>query len=140
MNATHLSTDLAVLAAAAALGACGGSSGDDGSTGDGERAVVARQIPVTVTVISHSAASRSAPAADAAGDSVAQALAGGLPALEGAQAARRECGAVVAYMVAMTHGGATNDLDAISVAFARDRAAPGARAEVRRGCRAGLHD
>jgi hypothetical protein len=140
MNATHLTTDLAVLAAAAALGACGGSSGDGDSTGDGERAVAARQVPVTVTVTSHSAASRSAPEADAASETVSEALAAGLPPLQSAQAARRECGAVIAYTVAMAHGGATNDLDAISVAFARNRAAPGARAEVRQGCRAGLHD
>ncbi len=115
MNATHLSTELAVLAAAAALGACGGSAADNETTGGGERTVVARPVPPATVTVTQTTQSRLA----------APALAAGLPPLRTAEAARRECQAVASYAVAMTHGGATNDLESISVAFARAARPPG---------------
>jgi len=63
----------------------------------------------------------------------------GMPPIHTASAAREECAAAPAVYIAWTYGVASRDLDVIARTVARRRAAPGRVAEVRTGCRRGLH-
>jgi hypothetical protein len=125
---TALLLALTASTVALALGGCGGGGdGGSGTTNDaGAAARAARHIPPGVT-ITHT---ETGPAR-AAGQ--------GMPPLRTAAAARAECASLHAGYIAKIYGGISDDDDSIAYWFAKRRAAPGDRAVVRRGCRAGLH-
>jgi hypothetical protein len=114
---------VALAASTLALGACGGGGRDDDA---GAAAVKARGIPPGITITR----TETGPARPAGA---------GMPPLRTAASAKRECAMFHAGYLAKVYGGISNDMGSVAYWFAQRRAAPGARAVVRRGCRAGLH-
>jgi hypothetical protein len=122
------------LIAVCALSACGGSHGPAQSAAQkaGDAAVAARQIPQGVE-ITHTETGEAVPTGSE------------MPRLKSYAAAKQECGYWHAWYVGRTYGPGLNPnltpryLDAVARQFAIHRAAPGDLADVRQGCRAGLH-
>lgn len=126
---------MAALLGATFIAACGGGSGSSLTPAEkaGQAAVAARQIPQGVKI------THTEPGA------TDQPVGAQMPKLKTYAAAKQECGYWHAWYYGRVYGPGLDGnltpryLNLVAYDFAQHRAAPGAVADVRHGCRAGLH-